>query len=116
MDRIEETDRELDAPINEGRVKPNNASTYRRRGYKKKLSEYARPVYVRHEMRGLPLTRRQLQILQMIADDMTSKTIAGKIHRSVRTIHDHKYQILMKLGKETITGAVADALRKGWIK
>ena len=47
------------------------------------------------------LSNRELQVLHLVADEMTSKQIAVKLGISKRTVDRHRYQIGKKLG---ITG------------
>jgi DNA-binding CsgD family transcriptional regulator len=44
------------------------------------------------------LTPRQHEILQLIADGLTSAEIAERLHRSVRTVESHRFEIGQRLG------------------
>jgi DNA-binding NarL/FixJ family response regulator len=44
------------------------------------------------------LTRRQLQIARLIADDLTNRQIAARLFLSERTVETHITNILNKLG------------------
>lgn len=68
-----------------------------------------------------PLTERQTEILQLLADDLTQKEVAQKLGISRFTVKAHIYGggrnlgALERLEKDTIAGAVAEALRNMWI-
>jgi two-component system, LuxR family, response regulator FixJ len=53
------------------------------------------------------LTPRQHQVLQMIKDGLTSKQIATKLGRSIKTVEVHRSQVMKKLGAR----CVADLMR-----
>ena len=59
------------------------------------------------EMRNIQLTRREKQILEMLADDQSLHDIAGKLHLSYTTVRNHTQHILNKLGVHSIMEAVA---------
>jgi DNA-binding NarL/FixJ family response regulator len=61
----------------------------------------------RREITNHPLTRREKQILEMLADDQSLHDIAGKLHLSYTTVRNHVQHILSKLGVHSIMEAVA---------
>lgn len=63
-----------------------------------------------------PLTDRELQTLQLIAQGLTNQEIAGKLSVSERTVGKHVSNILEKLHLANRTQAALYALRKGWAK
>jgi len=62
-----------------------------------------------------PLTRRETQILNHIAEGNTNKQIADLLGISEQTIKSHVSAILRKLNANDRAHAVALAMRKGWI-
>lgn len=60
---------------------------------------------------GERLTRRELQVLRLIAQGLTDKAIAAALRRSVRTIENHGARIRQKLGIDSRTGLVRFAFR-----
>jgi DNA-binding NarL/FixJ family response regulator len=62
-----------------------------------------------------PLTNRETQILNHIADGNTNKQIADMLGISEQTIKSHVSAILRKLNANDRAHAVALAMRKGWI-
>ncbi len=71
-----------------------------------------------------PLTPRQEQILQMLADGLSQKEIGYRLGIAYQTVKNHIYAdnrtaghrgICARIGKRTMTGAVAEAMRNMWI-
>ena len=62
-----------------------------------------------------PLTARELEVLQLMAQGLPSKTIAARLHISEHTVKFHVGSILAKLGAASRTEAVALAIRRGLI-
>lgn len=58
------------------------------------------------------LTRRELEILQLIATGASTKTMAGRLHVSPATVRNHVQNILSKLGAHSRLEAVASATRQ----
>ena len=59
------------------------------------------------------LTRREFDVLHLLADGRTDREIAQTLSISPRTVGGHVTHLLAKLGVETRTAAVAHALRSG---
>ena len=59
------------------------------------------------------LTRREVQVLQLIADGRSTKEIAAILEVSVKTIETHRKQIMDKLGIRTIAGLTKYCIREG---
>ena len=67
---------------------------------------------------GLPyeeLTQRELQVLQLAADGLSNKEIAGKLVLSEKTVKNHIANIFSKLQVNDRTQAILYALRKGLV-
>src|SRR6266496_1401898 len=62
---------------------------------------------------GRPLTRRELQVLQLIADGKSTKEIATTLEVSVKTIETHRKQIMDKLEIRTTAGLTKYCIREG---
>jgi DNA-binding NarL/FixJ family response regulator len=60
-----------------------------------------------------PLSRREYQVLQLIADGLENQAIATILFVSVETIRTHVKSILRKLASRDRTHAVAIAFRAG---
>jgi DNA-binding NarL/FixJ family response regulator len=62
---------------------------------------------------GHSLTTRQLEVLQRIAKGMRMKEIAAELDISVRTVEDHKAQLLRALGVQNTADLVRFAIKQG---
>ena len=62
-----------------------------------------------------PLTVRETQILNYVADGNTNKQIANILQISEQTIKNHVSAILRKLNANDRAHAVVLAIRHGWI-
>ena len=83
----------------------------------KKLLDHFRRVPQRQH-HGLPyeeLTRRELQVLQLAAEGLSNKEIAGKLVISEKTAKNHIANIFSKLQVNDRTQAILIALRKGLV-
>jgi DNA-binding NarL/FixJ family response regulator len=59
------------------------------------------------------LTKRELQVLQLIADGRSTKEIAAALEVSVKTVETHRAQIMEKLGIRSIAGLTKYCIREG---
>ncbi|RZJ51515.1 MAG: response regulator transcription factor [Chryseobacterium sp.] len=57
-----------------------------------------------------PLTRRELEILRLICDGLSSKDIGEKLFISINTVETHRKRILMKLNVKNSVGVVKYAM------
>jgi len=62
-----------------------------------------------------PLTRRECEVLQMLAAGLANKEIAARLTISDHTVKFHVASILGKLGVSTRTEAVAVGIRRGLV-
>ncbi len=60
-----------------------------------------------------PLTAREREVLQLIAEGMSLKMTAAHLGLSVKTIETHRRQIMEKADTYTVAGLVRYALREG---
>jgi DNA-binding CsgD family transcriptional regulator len=58
-----------------------------------------------------PLTPRQREVLQLIAEGRTMKEVANILNISPRTAETHKYEIMQTLGVKTTAALVQYAVR-----
>ena len=61
------------------------------------------------------LTKRQLEVLRLMADGLTSKAIAGRLGIAFKTAACHRTRVLQKLHADTTVTAVRRAIREGTI-
>ena len=62
-----------------------------------------------------PLSARELEVLDQLADGLSNKLIAHRLNISEHTVKTHVASIFTKLGASTRTEAVSQALRRGLI-
>jgi DNA-binding NarL/FixJ family response regulator len=73
---------------------------------------------IRHrpsENEAAPLSRREREVLRLIAEGARSPSIAGELHVSVATIEVHRRNITRKLGLRTVAELTKYAIREGII-
>ncbi len=76
------------------------------------LAAYLRP---RPAATGSDLTRRELEILRMLADGMSTTAIMEDLVLSIHTVRNHIRNLLTKLNAQSRLEAVAIATRQGLI-
>lgn len=62
-----------------------------------------------------PLTARQREVLQLIAEGRSVKEIAGILNLAARTVEFHKYRIMEELGLRTVVELTQYAIKHGII-
>ena len=62
------------------------------------------------------LTKRELEILSLIAQELTSGQIANYLNISITTVESHRRNMFRKLEVQSVVGLVIEALKQGWIK
>jgi ATP/maltotriose-dependent transcriptional regulator MalT len=87
------------------------------------LNEIGREIgrSITHQQTGgsgtpIRLTARELEVLEIAASGRNGPEIARTLHVSPETIKTHFDHIYKKLGVSERSGAVAEAMRLGWIK
>lgn len=64
-------------------------------------------------LRPDPLSPRERQVLQLIAEGKSTKEVAGVLHISVKTAETHRTRIMEKLDIHETAGLVRYAIRRG---
>ncbi len=77
-------------------------------------SQLERPAALKGE-RNAALTRRELEILQMIVDGKSNKEIAGVLDLSANTVSVHRANIMDALGIHKTAELVVYAIRNGLV-
>ena len=65
------------------------------------------------DLRPDPLSPRERQVLQLIAEGKSTKEVAGFLHISVKTAETHRTRIMEKLDIHETAGLVRYAIRRG---
>jgi DNA-binding NarL/FixJ family response regulator len=69
------------------------------------------PGGTRHGLAAL--TPRQREVLQLIAEGLTTKQIAARMHLSTKTVETHRQQLMAKLNLTSVAELVRYAIREG---
>lgn len=93
----------------------NAWATGRSLGPEQAITEALAPFPARERASQPLLTRREMEILQLLAAGQTDPAIAETLFISVRTVENHVAHILAKLGVRTRTAAVAASVAAGQI-
>ncbi len=62
------------------------------------------------------LTNREIQVLRLIADELTSQQIADKLGLSLRTVENYRMVLMQKLGAKNMIGMVKKGIMLGLIE
>lgn len=62
-----------------------------------------------------PLTRREEQVLALVAAGLSDREVAARLVISPKTVHKHVGAVLRKSGAASRTAAVVHALEHGWL-
>jgi DNA-binding NarL/FixJ family response regulator len=74
------------------------------------------PYIIDSEEHFVPLSPREMEILEMVTNGLSNKEIAAKLQISQQTVKNHMTSILKKLNVEDRTQAAVNALRRGWVR
>lgn len=69
----------------------------------------------RRSIYEVPLTKREKEILKLIADGLSSQEIADKLFISLRTVETHRLNLNQKLDVKNTAGLVKEAIKRGLI-
>ncbi len=61
------------------------------------------------------LTRRETEILELIAREFSSREIAEKLFVSLRTVDTHRFNIIQKLQVKNAAGLIKEAYKRGLV-
>lgn len=74
------------------------------------------PYIIDAEEHYIPLSPREMEILQYVTNGLSNKEIAMKLRISQQTVKNHMTSILKKLNVEDRTQAAVNAIRRGWVR
>jgi len=75
------------------------------------LQQLTNPKKFKKEKKGIPLTKRELEILRLIAEEYTNPEIAKQLFISIRTVDTHRRNLLEKLQVKNTAGLVKYAIK-----
>ncbi|MBM7551442.1 two-component system response regulator DegU [Thalassobacillus pellis] len=70
--------------------------------------EYRKPLHL--------LTRRECEVLQLLADGKSNRGVAESLYISEKTVKNHVSNILQKMNVNDRTQAVVTAIKNGWVE
>lgn len=70
--------------------------------------EYQKPLHL--------LTKRECQVLQLLADGKSNRAVAETLYISEKTVKNHVSNILQKMNVNDRTQAVVTAIKNGWVE
>ncbi|SFR03283.1 DNA-binding response regulator, NarL/FixJ family, contains REC and HTH domains [Lentzea waywayandensis] len=70
----------------------------------------------RMRMPGAALTRREIEVLVLVADGLSNRAVAARLHLTEGTVKSHLARCYTKLGVDSRTAAVATATDIGLIR
>ena len=80
------------------------------------IEAIAGPYIVDADDHFIPLSPREMEILQFVTHGLSNKEIAHKLGISQQTVKNHMTSILRKLNVDDRTQAAVTALRHGWVR
>ncbi|UOQ94407.1 response regulator transcription factor [Halobacillus shinanisalinarum] len=95
------------------KVTHNLVAEYRRlsetkEGNAYRAVEYRKPLHL--------LTRRECEVLQLLADGNSNRGVAESLYISEKTVKNHVSNILQKMNVNDRTQAVVTAIKNGWVE
>ncbi|MBH0230872.1 response regulator transcription factor [Halobacillus yeomjeoni] len=95
------------------KVTHNLVAEYRRLSENKgnnayRTIEYRKPLHL--------LTRRECEVLQLLADGNSNRGVAEALYISEKTVKNHVSNILQKMNVNDRTQAVVTAIKNGWVE
>lgn len=81
-----------------------------------KIEDSTGPYIIDSEGHYIPLSPREMEILEHVVHGMINKEIASKLGISQQTVKNHMTSILKKLNVKDRTQAAVTALRRGWVR
>jgi DNA-binding NarL/FixJ family response regulator len=84
----------------------------------KRLRDRCRQAFVDGQplRRNVQLTSRESEVLQLIAEGLPNKQIAGELGISIKTVEKHRQQVMNKLNIHDVAGLTRYALSKGMVE
>src|SRR5213592_836663 len=85
----------------------------------KRLLDHYREAFMKGipvQRRTEPLTSREAEVLQLIAEGKPNKQIASELSISIKTVEKHRQQVMNKLNIHDVAGLTRYAISKGIIE
>ncbi len=101
-----------------GRIENEALDNYHHalKAYADTLITESDPPVATHPLAAGPLTQREVEVLKLVAEGLSSRKIAVQLGISFKTVTTHRYRIMEKLAIHEVASLVRYALRKGLIE
>jgi len=80
------------------------------------IKQLTLPNSQKKEKEKTPLTNREKQVLQLIAEEYTNSEIAASLFISIRTVDTHRRNLIEKIGVKNTAGLVKYAIKIGLVE
>jgi len=80
------------------------------------MNDYVKTTRTKGKKGSVELSRRESEVLGLVAEGFSNKEIASRLFVSVRTVETHRERIIRKLDIHTVAGLTRYALTKGIVK
>jgi DNA-binding NarL/FixJ family response regulator len=70
----------------------------------------------RRSIFDIPLTKREREILKLIAGELTNQEIADRLFISLRTVETHRFNLTQKLAAKNTASLVKEAMKRGLVE
>jgi len=77
------------------------------------VKDYLGKIETKESKPSPALTKREREVLQLIAEGKTTKDIASQLYVSIKTIETHRKQIMDKVGLNSVAELTKYAIREG---
>ncbi|MFW5841533.1 MAG: DNA-binding response regulator, partial [Planctomycetota bacterium] len=64
---------------------------------------------------SVELSRREIEVVQLLCEGLSSKEIARRLHISAKTVENHRYNIYRKCEVDSIAGLMRHAIQHGLV-
>jgi DNA-binding CsgD family transcriptional regulator len=64
---------------------------------------------------AISLTKRELEVLALIAKELTTNDISIQLKISASTVESHRRNLLRKAGAKNAVGLITESFRRGWL-
>lgn len=80
------------------------------------VNDYVKASGEAERMEMPALSKRETEVLSLVAEGLSNKEIAAKLFLSARTVETHRERIMAKLGIKSVAGLTKYAISKGIVK
>jgi DNA-binding CsgD family transcriptional regulator len=65
---------------------------------------------------AIKLTNREIEVLKLIAKELTTEQIARYLNIRVPTVETHRRNMFKKMGVSSVIGLIKESLKNNWIQ